>query len=47
MLVGIAGISIYMMPPKRRAPSRYYTDLALAKDTHWNEMLEAYHNYYV
>jgi hypothetical protein len=43
---GIAGVSIYMIPPKKRTPSQYYADLALAKDTHWNEMLEAYHDYY-
>lgn len=44
---GISGVSIYMMPPKKRIPSRYYADLALAKDTHWDGMLEAYHDYYV
>ncbi|MDD5266647.1 MAG: clostripain-related cysteine peptidase [Methylococcales bacterium] len=42
---GLAGTSVYLVrPPTRISP--YYTELALAKETHWGELLSAYHQVY-
>ena len=43
---GIGGVSIYLVPAKRQRVSPYYADLALAKDTKWPAMLQAYHDYF-
>jgi Clostripain family len=43
---GIGGVSIYLVPAKRQRVSPYYADLALAKDTKWAAMLQAYHDYF-
>jgi len=40
---GIGGVSIYAVPPGLQRISPYYAEVELAKNTHWNEMLEAYH----
>jgi hypothetical protein len=42
---GLAGASVYLVrPPTRISP--YYTELALPKNTHWGDMLSAYHQAY-
>jgi hypothetical protein len=39
---GLAGASVYLVrPPTRISP--YYRELALPKDTHWGDVLSAYH----
>ena len=38
------GVSIYMMPPGAQRLSAHYANLAFAQDTHWAEMLQAYHD---
>lgn len=44
---GTGGVSIYMMPPKKRQRmSPFYGRLALSADTAWNDMLKAYHAHY-
>jgi len=40
---GIGGVSIYAVPPNLQRISPYYHEVALAKDTHWYEMLKNYH----
>jgi hypothetical protein len=40
---GTAGVSIYLVPPKKQRISPSYASLAFAKDTQWDEMLAAYH----
>ena len=43
---GTGGVSIYLMKPDRSGTQRlssHYRQLALAADTRWNEMLQAYH----
>ena len=40
---GIGGVSIYAVPPGVQRISPYYREVALARDTRWSEMLEAYH----
>jgi hypothetical protein len=41
---GIGGVSIYAVPPgDKRRVSPFYPDVALAKETRWREMLDAYH----
>ena len=40
---GIGGVTTYFMPPRRQAISPSYAKLAFASDTHWDEMLTAYH----
>ncbi|MBN1488077.1 MAG: hypothetical protein JW981_10575 [Anaerolineae bacterium] len=42
-LDGIGGVSIYAPPPGRQRISPYYAEVALARDTRWGEMLQAYH----
>jgi hypothetical protein len=42
----INGVSVYLMPPKRQRISPSYSKLAFAKDTQWDEMLSAYHEYF-
>lgn len=39
----IGGVSVYLMPRNLQRISPSYRVLAFAKDTQWNEMLEAYH----
>lgn len=41
---GIAGASVYLMPPGQQRISPFYSKLSFAKDTHWDEMLSAYHD---
>ena len=41
---GIGGVSIYAVPPGVQRISPYYSELAMAQETHWNEMLQAYHD---
>ena len=43
---GIGGVSIYLIPAKRQRVSPYYANLALAKDTKWAAMLQAYHDFF-
>ena len=43
---GIGGVSAYLMPPKQQRISPSYEKLAFAKDTHWAEMLRAYHQHF-
>jgi hypothetical protein len=43
---GIGGVSIYLMPPKRVRVSPYYGELAFAKATRWQQLLDAYHAHY-
>jgi len=40
---GIGGVSIYAVPPGVQRISPYYTEVSLAQDTRWSEMLKAYH----
>jgi hypothetical protein len=40
---GIGGVSIYAVPPGMQRISPYYSEVALAQETRWGEMLEAYH----
>jgi hypothetical protein len=40
---GTGGVSVYLMPPGQQRISPSYSKLAFAKDTQWEEMLEAYH----
>ncbi|MDQ1260983.1 MAG: hypothetical protein QG575_164 [Euryarchaeota archaeon] len=40
---GIGGVSIYAVPPGVQRISPYYEQIALSKDTCWNELLKAYH----
>lgn len=40
---GIGGVSVYLMPRDLQRISRAYKALAFAKDTQWDEMLDAYH----
>lgn len=40
---GIGGVSIYAVPPRLQRISPFYGDVALAQDTRWGKMLEAYH----
>jgi hypothetical protein len=40
---GIGGVSIYAVPPGGQRVSPYYRDVALAQNTRWGGMLEAYH----
>jgi hypothetical protein len=41
---GMGGVSIYAVPPgEKRRISPFYPDVALAKETRWAEMLNAYH----
>jgi hypothetical protein len=43
---GIGGVSIYAVPPgEQRRISPFYPDVALAKETRWGEMLNAYHQH--
>jgi hypothetical protein len=42
---GLAGASVYMVRPPTRI-SLYYKELALAQETCWGQMLEAYHQIY-
>jgi Clostripain family len=42
----IGGVSAYLMPPKQQRVSPSYAKLAFAKDTQWDEMLHAYHEYF-
>ena len=42
----IGGVSVYLMPPGLQRISPSYTKLAFAKDTQWDEMLSAYHEYF-
>jgi hypothetical protein len=37
------GVSIYLVPPRKQRVSAAYSRLAFARDTHWDEMLGAYH----
>ena len=37
------GVSVYLMPPRLQRLSPYYADLAFAKQSHWFDMLTAYH----
>jgi hypothetical protein len=37
------GVSVYLMPPRLQRLSPYYADLAFAKQSHWLDMLTAYH----
>jgi hypothetical protein len=41
---GIGGVSIYAVPPSVQRISPYYPEVALAQDTRWGEMLQAYHD---
>lgn len=43
---GIGGASVYLMPPGQQRISQSYSKLAFAKDTQWDEMLSAYHEYF-
>jgi hypothetical protein len=43
---GIGGVSAYFTVPQKQRLAPAYADLAFAKDTHWLEMLKAYHDYY-
>jgi len=43
---GIGGVTVYLMPPSLQRISPYYSQIALTKDIHWYEMLQAYHAYY-
>jgi hypothetical protein len=43
---GIAGVTAYLMPPGQQRISPSYSNLAFAKDTHWDEMLSAYHEHF-
>ena len=40
---GIGGVSVYAVPPGVQRISPYYSEVALANDTCWGEMLQAYH----
>jgi hypothetical protein len=40
---GTGGVSVYLMPRDLQRISPSYRTLAFAKDTQWDEMLEAYH----
>lgn len=40
---GIAGASVYFMPPGQQRIAPSYTKVAFAQDTQWDEMLSAYH----
>jgi hypothetical protein len=41
---GIGGVSVYLMPRELQRVSPHYKTLGFAKDTRWDEMLEAYHS---
>jgi len=41
-----AGFSTYLMPPGQQRISPAYSQLAYARDTHWHEMLLAYHEHF-
>ena len=41
---GIGGISVYAVPPGVQRISPYYSEVALARDTRWGDMLQAYHD---
>ena len=43
---GIGGVSAYFTVPQKQRLAPAYAGLAFAKDTHWLEMLKAYHDYY-
>jgi hypothetical protein len=40
---GLAGLSVYLIPPGWQRVSPYYRELSFARDTHWSELLAAYH----
>jgi hypothetical protein len=40
---GIGGVSIYAVMPRTERISPFYDEVALAQDTRWDEMLQAYH----
>ena len=46
-LDGIAGVSVYLVPPGRQSISPAYSKLGFARDTQWDELLEAYHALYL
>lgn len=43
---GTSGFSTYLMPPGQQRISPAYSQLAYARDTHWQEMLLAYHEHF-
>jgi hypothetical protein len=43
---GIGGVSIYFTRPRDRRISPWYSKLAFAHDTKWDEMLYAYHEHF-
>jgi hypothetical protein len=43
---GTSGFSTYLMMPKKEPLSAAYSKLAYARDTHWYQMLQAYHKHY-
>lgn len=43
---GTSGFSTYLMSPQQQRISPTYSQLAYARDTHWYELLQAYHDYF-
>lgn len=43
---GIAGTSVYLMPPGKQRVAPDYARLAFARDAHWDRMLAAYHQHF-
>jgi hypothetical protein len=41
---GIAGTSVYLMPPGKQRISPFYSKLEFANDTRWGAMLSTYHD---
>lgn len=40
------GFSTYLMPPREQEMAKAYSELAYARETHWQKMLQAYHQHF-